>query len=160
MTLRGADIRFVLPHCIETALVVGAGQQSQLAAVREGLGEAGIRVSDRPARHPGERPDVVIAAARDAVEALQQPGRMHLLLGRVPSGVRRRTRGALPMLVRGTPDAPQLILPLDTGLPLRHHLSEVAAPHDRLTRGRNRRPCDAHQAGSTRRSRWSPRGLS
>jgi hypothetical protein len=138
MTLRGADIRFVLPHCIETALVVGAGQKSQLAAVRAGLDEAGIRVSDRPAQHSGERPDVVIAAARDAAEALQEPGRMHLLLGRVPSGVRRRARGALPMLVRGTPDAPQLILPLDTALPLRHHLTEVAAPHDRLTRGRNR----------------------
>src|SRR3954471_19413939 len=138
MTLRGADIRFVLPHCIETALVLGAGQQSQLAAVRGGLDEAGIRVSDRPARHSGERPDVVIAAARDAAGALQEPGRMHLLLGRVPSGVRRRMRGALPMLVRGAPDAPQLILPLDTALPLRHYLREVAAPHARLTRGRNR----------------------
>ena len=137
MTLRGADVRFVLPHCVETAMVVGAGQQSQLAAVRGGLAEAGIRVSDGPARHSGDRPDVVIAAARDSAEALQEPGRMHLLLGRVPRGVRRRTPGALPMLVRGAPDAPQLILPLDTTLPLRRHLREMAAPHDRLTRGRN-----------------------
>ena len=138
MSLRGADLRFVLPHSVETAVVVGRSRQPLVASLAAGFEEAGIRVSSPATAHRNRLPDVVLAVGADGAEALGTPARAHLLLGDVPIGVRRSTRSMLPMLLRGDATAPRLVLPLAPPAPLAHYLSRLASPRSRLRRGRNR----------------------
>jgi hypothetical protein len=136
MTLRSADFRFVLPHQVEHALVFGDGRHPRLTAMASGLREAGVRVVDSPA-DDSRRPDLVIAAAAEAAEALRQPARAHLLVGRPPVGLRCPTHSVLPLLLRGDPLTPRLIVPLVPLTALRYYLL-MAAPANRLARGLGR----------------------
>jgi hypothetical protein len=129
MTVRSADLRFVLPHHVRRALVLGVGTHPHLAAMAAGFEEAGIDVIERPLTRGADRPDVVIATGGDAVEALRLAGRAHLLVGRPPTGLRRLPRTSVPLLLRGDPAAPRLVIPLAPNTALRHHLRQAAPRH-------------------------------
>ena len=133
MTLRGADLRFVLPHSVERALVLGA-RQPQLQAIAAGFRDAGIEVVEELGAHRTPRPDLVVAPGAEAVQALEVPARAHLLIGGQATGLRDPGMNRLPLLLRGAPHAPRLIVPLvpKTGL---QHLLRTASPAGRVARG-------------------------
>ena len=135
MTLRSADLRFAVPHAVEHALVLGTAQSEQAAAMATGLEEAGVLVR-RTAPTGGDRPDLVVSPAGGAADALQLPGRAHLVLGRLPTGLRRR-RAALPLLMRGAPDAPRLVVPLASRGAFEYYL-RMSAPAGRVARAVSR----------------------
>ena len=137
MTRRDGDLRFVLPHVVETAVVIGRYREARVAALARGLDDAEVRVRGPGGAPTAGLPDVVVAMGADAAEALETPGRAHLLLGRVPRAMRSSIRGSLPLLVRTAVTAPELVLPLSPAEPLVHHLRRLSAPRSRLRRGRN-----------------------
>ncbi|MGY1745224.1 hypothetical protein [Blastococcus sp. SYSU D00695] len=135
MTLRAADLRFLLPHPVETALVVGDGRLPGMSALAAGLREAGVQVHHRAPRAPL---DLVVAPGGDGAAGLRTPARTHVLLGR--GGIRAADgrRPGRPYLLRGTAAAPRLLLPLRPAGPLDYHLRTMATPASRLTRARLR----------------------
>ena len=140
MTLRAADLRFVLPHPVETATVLRRPHDARVEALRCGLEAAGVRVRrDRSDDHAGSPPDLVVASAQDAGQALRLPARTHLLLGRVPPGLLRRTgRAGVPLLVRPGAAGPETIVPVDPPGALRYYLSRMSSPPALAGRLRNR----------------------
>jgi hypothetical protein len=79
-----------------------------------------------------------VAAGADAAEALETPGRAHLLLGRVPLAMGPRLRGSLPLLIRGGAAAPDLVLPLDPAASLVNYLDGMSVARGLPRRARNR----------------------
>ena len=126
MTLRAADLRFVLPNRVDAALVLGTECDPRLAEIARGLGAAGVEIGSTVSR-----PDVVIAAVGRAGDAMRRPAPAHLLIG-------TRTDGGLPLLVRGDVTRPLTIVPARPSAGLRHYLTEVARPPTRRARLRNR----------------------
>src|SRR4051812_40574136 len=98
MTLRAADLRFVLPHSVSTATVIDGAP----SAVADGLHAAGVLAPGRD-----EPVDLVVATADATERALNVPARSYLVLGRVdPRAVRRSGRVASQVLVLGDPNRP------------------------------------------------------
>ncbi len=133
MTLRAADLCFVLPHAPRTAVVLPgvAGHDALL----EGLRSAGVEV-----RAPGRGPvDLVVAGRSDAEAAQQVDARSLLWLGRMPrAAAAPRGLSATRLLVSGGPLRPSTVVPLRPAAPLAHHLGAMAAPRGRWAAVRNR----------------------
>jgi Phosphotransferase enzyme family len=106
VSLHRVDPRFVLPHAVRRAVVLGGLQEW-----RAGLVSAGIDVSDTSSGHPP--PDVVVSPARFAAQA-RDTGASSIIV----EGARERTfRGGgyriQRFLLRPTRERPTLALPLD-----------------------------------------------
>lgn len=126
---RAADLRFALPVPVRTATVLDADREPLLGELAHGLRLAGVRVDD------ATRPDVVVAAAGRAAEALRIPAGAHLLIGRDAHRVARDGRS---LLVRGSLTRPLAVVPVRPAAGLRHYLTGVAAPPSSRARLRNR----------------------
>ena len=140
MSLRGADLRFVLPHHVETTTLLLPSHDVRVDPLSRGLEAAGVRVHlgwpDDRAHRAG---DLVVAAARDADRALQVSARAHLLLGRVRSN-RLPTNGrrGVPLLIRGAVTRPETVVPISPPAALRYYLNRMSFPPMRAGRLRNR----------------------
>ncbi len=140
MTLRGADLRFVLGHEVGTAVVLADPGRPELARIGEGFRASGVDVGSGPPASASQRPvDLVVGSTDRAEEALEVPARAHLLAGRMPPR-RLRGRGAQvdELLVLGPLDRPFAVVPLASRAALVHYLTAVAAPSSRAGTTRNR----------------------
>lgn len=99
MTLRGADLRFLLPHHVETATVLARPGDVRIDPLRRGLEAAGVCIHlGSPYDRAHDASDLVIAAAQDVGRALQIPARAHILLGRVkPRPLHQNRRWGVPL---------------------------------------------------------------
>ncbi|MGI9155911.1 MAG: hypothetical protein ACR2FG_04655 [Marmoricola sp.] len=145
MTLRGADLRFVLSHRVETAVVLPGDRREGLGRVAAALVAAGVDL--RP--EGDETVDLVVAGAADADRSLAVPGRSHMVLGRpATSAVQRAGTHRWPHLLAGDLHRPTTLVPLDRAVPLRWYLSDVAASPSASGRLRNRVAAAALDAGA------------
>jgi hypothetical protein len=129
MTLRAADVRFVVPHPVRTAVVVDGAPP----AVADGFRAAGVLGPG-----PTEAVDFVVATAGAVDRALDIEARSYLLLGRVDPGVVRRSgRAASQLLVVGTPERPAALVPMEPADSATHYLRRVATPAEPIRRLRN-----------------------
>lgn len=140
MSLRGADLRFVLPHQVETTTLLLPSHDVRADPISRGLEAAGVRVHlgwpDDRAHRAG---DLVVAAARDADRALQVSARAHLLLGRVRSNrLPTNARREVPLLIRGAITRPETVVPISPPAALRYYLNRMSRPPMRAGRLRNR----------------------
>lgn len=140
MSLRAADLRFVLPHHIESTTLLLRPDDLRIDQFRLGLEAAGIRVHlgcahDRTHQVRG----LVVAAAHDADRALQVPARAHLLLGRVRSNLLQPSvRVGQPLLIRGAVTRPETVVPISSPEALRYYLTRMSSPPTLTGRLRNR----------------------
>lgn len=135
MTLRAADLRFVLPHHVGSARVLGASgaRAAALSGLAAGLTDAGVAVHG-----PGSAAvDLVVADAQDADRALRVPARSYLLLGR-PAARGVRGRAVTRLLVRGDVSAPMTVVPMLPPQALEHYLSVMTTSSSTLRRLRSR----------------------
>lgn len=114
MTLRAADLRFVLPHPVRTATVL----PSAPSALAEGLRSAGVDVAPAPVRA-----DLVVAGSGDVRAALDVPASSYLLFGRARVPV--RVAVTTPLLVRGAAEAPTMVVPTKPSTALAYHLGAM-----------------------------------
>ena len=130
MTLRGADLRFVLPHQVETATLLARSGDMRIDQFRRGLEAAGVRVHvGWPHDRAHDTSELVIAAAQDAGRALQVPARSHLLLGRVSTNLLRQNhRRGVPLLIRGAVARPVTVVPISPPEALRYYLGRMSSP--------------------------------
>jgi len=126
VTLRAADLRFTVPVPVTTVRVIGGGQLAPFAA---GLREAGLEVL--PDRSTA-RPDLVVS---DRASALAAPAAAHLIMGAHVRGSDRRR--AQPLVLRGDPSRPALVVPLDRSRSLQQHLRHTAPLHEPAVHARN-----------------------
>jgi hypothetical protein len=134
MTLRAADLRFALPHHVDTAQVLrGSGSREvALSGTATGLAAAGVTVSGTPGTV-----DLVVADAADLGRALAVPARSYLLLGRPDTqAVRRSGRRATSLLVQGETSRPVALVPMRTRQALGHYLSSMTASPSTIRRVR------------------------
>jgi hypothetical protein len=128
VSLRRVDLRFVLPRPVRTAAVLG-----RLEDWRDGLRSAGVEPAGA-----GERPELAVAPARLAADAIGTGADAILLEGRGgwrPLGDARyavQRYLALPGL-----EEPDLVLPLDRGAPARYSLRRWRPADEPLKRLRN-----------------------
>jgi hypothetical protein len=139
VSLRAADLRFVLPHEVETAVVVGEHPWARVVAA--GLEAAGIG-----APRSGQPPDLLVVHRSDGARAQGRPARAKLTLG----GAHRRA-GALDVLVRGPVQHPITLLPLSPADSFAHYLTGIATP-GRVGRARNRALANAAGVRLARRA--------
>jgi len=117
VTLRAADLRFILPTLVDTVRVVGNGDE--LTALGAGMEAAGIQVLT-PAS--SAQADLVVS---NHARALDVPAHTHLIVG---DRVTRRHGGQVqPLLLRGGVARPAVIVPLDGSGSLRWHLRHTGA---------------------------------
>jgi hypothetical protein len=115
VSLHRVDPRFVLPHRVNRAVVLGG-----LEEWRAGLVSAGIEVSDEASdRGP---PDVVITPARRAAEAQATRARSIILEGRAAHSLRSGGYLARELVLRPNRERPTLALPLDQPAPVSYAL--------------------------------------
>ncbi len=134
MSLRSADLRFVLPFSVRTALVLGAPEDWRAAQIAEGLEAAGVSV----ARRATGRLDTDVVVATVPEEALRERARAHVVLGPLPRSAPLPTNSSvLPLLVRGDVVEPELIVPLDRAAALQYQLRQLASPRKATLRMRN-----------------------
>lgn len=138
MTLRGADLRLVLPHPVERAIFLTRSDE-RVDRLRLGFEAAGVQAHlGRPNSAPGTA-DLVVAAAHDAVRALGVPARTHLLLGRARTGALPHSgHHRVPLLIRGAVTRPVTVVPVNAPSALRYYLTRVSAPPSLAARLRNR----------------------
>lgn len=115
MSLHRVDPRFVLPHRVTRAVVLGG-----LEEWRAGLMSAGIAVSDGP-RDDGPA-DLVVTPARLAVEAGSTGARSIIVEGSRRQPFREGGYEARRLLLRPTRDRPTLALPLEQAAPVSYAL--------------------------------------
>jgi len=115
VSLHRVDPRFVLPHPVREARVLGG-----LDEWRAGLVAAGIDVSHDS--RDGEPPDVVVAPARLATEARATNARSIILEGARDRPFRGGAYRTERLLLRPTRERPTLALPLDQPLPASYAL--------------------------------------
>jgi Phosphotransferase enzyme family len=106
VSLHRVDPRFVLPHRVRRAVVLGG-----LEEWRAGLVSAGIEVLDETS--DGRPPDVVVAPARLAGEARSTRARSIIVEGSRERPFRGGEYRARRLLLRPTRERPTLALPLD-----------------------------------------------
>lgn len=140
MTLRGADLRFVLPHHVETTTLLFRSGDARIDLLRRGLEAAGVRVHlGWPHDRTQSAGELVVAAAQDADRALQVPARAHLLLGRVRTSLLHpKGRQGLPLLIRGAVTRPETVVPISPPDALRYYLTRMSSPPMLAGRLRNR----------------------
>jgi Ser/Thr protein kinase RdoA (MazF antagonist) len=105
MSLHRVDPRFVLPHEVRRAVVLGG-----LDEWRAGLESAGIEVLDEPR---GAAADLVVASARDVGPAGEAGARSVIVEGARGRLLRGAGYQARQLLLRPTRERPTLALPLD-----------------------------------------------
>jgi hypothetical protein len=106
VSLHRVDPRFVLPHRVGRAVVLGG-----LEEWRAGLRSAGIVVSDDA--RDGEPPDLVVSPARLAAEARSRAARSIIVEGSSERSFASGAYGTGRLLLRPTRERPTLALPLD-----------------------------------------------
>jgi hypothetical protein len=106
VSLHRVDPRFILPHRVGRAVVLG-----ELGEWRAGLVSAGVEVWDDWSA--GEPPDVVVSPARFAGEALATGARSIILEGSRERAFRLGPYRTGQFLLRPTRERPTLALPLD-----------------------------------------------
>jgi hypothetical protein len=115
VSLHRVDPRFLLPHPVSRAVVLGG-----LEEWRTGLASAGIEVSDESSeRRP---PDVVVSPARLAVEARNTRARSIIVEGSRERPFRGGDYQTRRLLLRPTRERPTLALPLDQPAPVSYAL--------------------------------------
>jgi hypothetical protein len=114
MSLHRVDPRFVLPHRVATALVLG-----ELDEWRVGLASAGVEVR---ASTDTNRPDVVVSPARLAAEARGIGARSVIVEGSAERSLNGGGLHVRRLLLRPTRDRPTLALPLDQRAPASYAL--------------------------------------
>jgi len=154
MTLRAADVRFVLPHSVATATVIDEGADGALVATADALRAAGVLCGRR-----AEPVDLVVAQAREAERALKVPARSYVLVGRAdPRVVRRSGRAASQLLILGGSARPATLVPSASADALAYYLTTMTAPVAHGRRLRNRTAVALVRAGlPVRRFVGSPR---
>src|SRR5438876_3161655 len=115
MSLHRVDPRFVLPHRVGHAVVLGA-----LEEWRAGLLSAGIAVSDNSS--DGEPPDLVVSPPRLAADARSAGARSIIVEGSSDRPFRRSAYQTKRFLLRPTRERPTLALPLDQPEPVSYAL--------------------------------------
>jgi len=115
VSLHRVDPRFVLPHRVGRAVVLGG-----LEEWKAGLLSAGIEVSDGSSA--GEPPDVVVTPARLAAEARSTRARSIIVEGSRARPFRRDAYRTGQLLLRPTRERPTLALPLDQPAPASYAL--------------------------------------
>jgi hypothetical protein len=110
VSLHRVDPRFVLPHRVRRALVLGG-----LEEWRAGLLSAGIAVLD--GSNDGGPADLVVSPARLANEARSAKARSIIVEGSRERPFRRGDYQASRLLLRPTRERPTLALPLDQPMP-------------------------------------------
>ncbi len=115
MSLHRVDPRFVLPHRVSRAVVLGG-----LEEWRTGLASAGIEVSDDSSHR--EPPDLVVSSARLAGEARNTRARSIIVEGSRERPFRGGDYQARRFLLRPTRERPTLALPLDQPAPVSYAL--------------------------------------
>jgi hypothetical protein len=105
VSLHRVDPRFVLPHRVEQAVVLGG-----LDEWRTGLASAGIEVAGDSA---DGHPDVAVSPARLAAEARRTRARSIILEGSRERALNGGEYGTRRLLLRPTRDRPTIALPLD-----------------------------------------------
>lgn len=115
MSLRTADLRFVLPAPVHSARVLGA--EPFASGWNTALEEAGLEASNTAV------PDLIVAPAQRLAQAMAAGAPYVLLLGRP----RRPVPGARQLFVRGEATRPLHVVPADQPSSLRHYLRHVAA---------------------------------
>ena len=115
VSLHRVDPRFVLPHRVRRAVVLGG-----LEAWRTGLASAGIEVSDEASGR--EPPDVVVSPARLAAEARETRARSIIVEGSRERSFRGGDYQARRVVLRPTRARPTLALPLDQPAPVSYAL--------------------------------------
>jgi hypothetical protein len=115
VSLHRVDPRFVLPHRVSRAVVLGG-----LEEWRAGLVSAGVEVSD--ASGSREPPDVVVTPARLAAEARHTRARSIIVEGSRERPFRGGDYQARQLLLRPTRERPTLALPLDQPAPVSYAL--------------------------------------
>jgi hypothetical protein len=124
VSLRGADVRFLLPDPPASVTCSPA-----LPWARAGFAEAGVKPG-------GDRPDLAVVTAADAPR--DSAARSVVVVGR---GGRRALRGQRPHVRRFAalpgPDAPHLIIPVDRPRVARYAIDTWTASESRLRRRRN-----------------------
>jgi len=121
MDLRSADLRFVVPHEVRRAVVLGADRDAGAARLAGGLARAGVDLLAPAGVLP--EVDLVVAPAGEHRPALELAARTHLLLG---PGSRTPGRSSRPLLVHRPGATPATVVPLRSSLALRHHLRDLA----------------------------------
>jgi len=106
VSLHRVDPRFVLPHAVRRAVVLG-----ELDEWRAGLASAGIEVSDESADRPP--PDVVIAPTQLAGEARATGATSIIIEGSRERAFRESGYASRRVVLRPTRERPTLALPLD-----------------------------------------------
>jgi hypothetical protein len=121
MSLRRTDLRFALPRPVRSAALIGAP-----TGWREGLRLAGVEVIDAGA---GRAPDVAVAPARHAREALATGAEQIIVEGRAGTRVLKRARLAVATyLPLPRIEAPSVILPLQRRSPVPRYVLERWRP--------------------------------
>ena len=115
MSLHRVDPRFVLPHRVRRAVVLG-----NLEEWRAGLVSAGIEVSDASGNR--EPPDLVVSTARLAAEARHTGARSVIVEGSRERPFHRGDYQARRLLLRPTRERPTLALPLGQPAPVSYAL--------------------------------------
>ena len=140
MNLRGADLRFVLPHHVETTTVLLPAHDVRVDPLSRSLEAAGVRVHLGWTDDRAERArDLVVAAARDADRALRVSARAHLLLGRIRSNqLPANGRRGVPLMIRGAVIRPETVVPISPPAALQYYLNRMSFPPMRAGRLRKR----------------------
>jgi hypothetical protein len=115
MSLHRVDPRFVLPHRVRRAVVLGS-----LEEWRAGLVSAGIEVFD--ASSNPKPPDLVVTTARLAAEARRTRARSIIVEGSRERPFQGGDYHARRLLLRPTRERPTLALPLDQPAPVSYAL--------------------------------------
>jgi hypothetical protein len=110
VSLHRVDPRFVLPHRVGRAVVLGG-----LEEWRAGLLSAGIEVSEDGSA--GQPPDLVVSPARLAAKARSTGARSIIVEGSRERPLRRDDYRTGRLLLRPTRERPTLALPLDQRAP-------------------------------------------
>jgi hypothetical protein len=131
VSLHRVDPRFVLPHRVRRAVVVGG-----LEEWRAGLVSAGIEVSD--ASSNGEPPDLVVTPARLAALARDTRARSIIVEGSRERPFRGGPYGVRRLLLRPTRERPTLALPLDQPTPVSYALERWSIVDRRWKKARMR----------------------
>jgi hypothetical protein len=115
MSLHRVDPRFLLPHRVSRAVVLGG-----LEEWKTGLASAGIDVLDESA--DSQPPDLVVSPARLALQARNREARSIIVEGARERPFRASGYQARRLLLRPTRERPTLALPLDQPVPVLYAL--------------------------------------
>jgi len=131
MSLHRVDPRFLLPHPVRRAAVLG-----DLEEWRAGFASAGIEVAERAGER--EPPDVVVSPARLAAEARATGVRSVIIEGARERTLRPAAYRTSRVLLRPTRQCPTLALPLDQPAPASYALERWSVVDRRWKEARMR----------------------